>query len=119
MVMHQRRCWGVTRKTREELAELLTSMTWTLCSAFQTEGGSVWANDATSEDGAAEYALLRFIDGQWQQVESITASWCSRERMLLYAEQADRGEFDALDYRFGAVECSRLQFDHKACPNCA
>ena len=119
MVMHKSRCWGVARRTREELAELLTSMTWTLCSAFQTEGGSVWANDATSEDGAAEYALLRFTDGRWRQVETITASWCSRERLLLFAEQADRGEFDALDYGYGTVEASRLDFAHKPCRHCA
>jgi hypothetical protein len=118
MVMHTKRSWGVARKTREELAELLTSMTWCLCSAFQTEGGSVWANDATSEDGAGEYALLRFMDGRWKQVESITASWCSREKLLGFAEQADRGEFDALDYGFGSIETLRLDFDHKPCCHC-
>ena len=119
MVMHTKRSWGVTRRTREELAELLTSMTWCLCSAFQTEGGSVWANDATSEDGAAEYAVLRFIDGRWKQVESVTASWCSREKLLSYLEQADRGEFDAVELAFGTIEASRLEFDHKTCRHCA
>src|SRR5262245_11121962 len=119
MVMHKKRRWGVARRTREELSELLTSMTWTLCTAFQTEGGSVWANDATSGDGASEYALLRFIDGKWEQVESITAGWCARERLLLFAEQADRGEFDRLDYGYGAVEASRLEFTHKTCIHCA
>jgi hypothetical protein len=119
MVMHRKRCWGVARKTRVELAELLTSMTWTLCTALQTEGGSIWANDATSEDGAGEYAVLRFLGGQWRQVESITASWCSRERLLLYAEQADRGEFDSLNYCYGMVEASRIEFDHRPCRHCA
>ncbi len=82
MVMHRKRCWGVARRSREELAELLTSMTWTLCTAFETEGGSVWANDATSEDGAGEYALLRFLDGQWKQVDSITAGWALAPTIL-------------------------------------
>ena len=119
MVMHRSRCWGVVRKSRQELAELLTSMTWTLCTAFQTEGGSVWANDATSEDGAGEYAVLRFLDGRWKQVESITASWCSPERLLAYTEQADRGDFDALDHGLGTIEAARLEFDHQTCPHCA
>jgi len=119
MVMHKRRSWGVARKTREELAELLSSMTWTLCTAFQTEGGTVWANDAISEDGAGEYALLRFLDGTWRQVDSITASWCSRERLCLLAEQADRGEFDRLDYGYGTVEGWRLEFEHQRCRHCA
>jgi hypothetical protein len=117
--MHRKRSWGVARKSREELAELLTSMTWTLCTAFQTEGGTVWANDATSEDGAGEYALLRFLDVKWCQVDSITASWCSAEKLRLIAEQADRGEFDGLDYRYGTVEAARLEFEHKPCRHCA
>ena len=116
--MHKKRSWGVARRTREELAELLTSMTWCLCSAFQTEGGSVWANDATSEDGAGEYAVLRFIDGRWTQVETVTASWCSREKLLGYLEQADRGDFDALDFGFGTIDAARLEFDHKPCRHC-
>ena len=118
MVMHRSRCWGVVRKSRQELAELLTSMTWTLCSAFRT-GGSLWANDATSEDGAGEYAVLCFLDGRWKQVESITASLCSPERLLAYTEQAVRGDFDALDHAFGTIEAVRLEFDRQTCRHCA
>ena len=118
MVMHRARRWGVNRKTREELAELLSSTTWYLCNAFETPGGSVWANDATCEGGAEEYAVLRLIDGQWRQVKSITTAWCSREKLLDYAERADRGEFDSFDLGFRSVEASKLDHAHKPCRHC-
>jgi len=118
MVMHRRRRWGVSRKSREELSEALTSMTWCLCTAFQTEGGTIWANDATRADGAQEYAVLRSIDGAWRQVESITVDWCDRAKLLGFAEEVDRGEFDALDFRCGTIEAIQLEFDHEPCCHC-
>ena len=43
----------------------------------------------------------------------------SREKLLSYLEQADRGEFDAVDLAVGTIEASRLEFDHKTCRHCA
>ena len=114
--MHRSRRWGVSTRTREELAQMLADSTWCLCTAVETEGGTIWANDATSEDGAAEYALLRKIEGHWRQVESITASWCSKEKLLEYARRADVGGFDG--ERYDSVDDSHLEYDHKPCRHC-
>lgn len=116
MVMHRSRRWGVTRRTTEELAELLSSSTWCLCTGIETDGGSIWLNDATSEDGAQEYAVLRLLDGKWRQVESITVSWCSTEKLLEYAGRADRGDFDG--ERYDTVDELRLERRHRPCRHC-
>lgn len=83
-MMHRNRRWVVNSvATMEELADMLTQRTWTLCSGFCVEGhgGYLFLNDATSEDGAGEYAVIRGTvgDSTWLQVESITFSWCDHE----------------------------------------
>lgn len=58
-MMHCKRRWSVAPvATAEELAHMLTERTWTLCSGFSVVGhdGYLFLNDATSEDGAGEYA---------------------------------------------------------------
>lgn len=62
--------------TARELAENLSTpgRTWCLCAAFRYKG-LLFLNDAFSEDGAQEYAVVRESDNQ--QIESITFSWIS------------------------------------------
>lgn len=117
-MMHKTRRFGVTKWTREELAERLSENTWTLCTAVQTEGGTIWANDSTSADGAQEYALFRLIKNEWRQVESITVSWCTKEKLLGYAERADLGEFDSGHWDWGLLDAARLDYQHKLCGHC-
>jgi len=96
-MFHSKRTWGPPRKvdSPEELAELLTEHTWTLCSTFE-HGGYLYLNDATSEDGAGEFAVLkRLPDGSFLQVESITFSWCTQEKALQYIQEASAGKFDS------------------------
>lgn len=50
--------------------------THTLCTAFRLSADVVIANDATSEDGAGEWAVLRAEPGgTWRQIDSITFGW--------------------------------------------
>lgn len=50
--------------------------THTLCTAFRLPNGTVLVNDATSEDGAGEWAVLVPEPGEtYRQVESITFGW--------------------------------------------
>ena len=92
--MHNNRVWCVALvATAEELAEKLTKGTWCCCSGFELDG-YLWLNDATFEDGAQEYAVVRKptdADPQYRQVESITASWCSQEELLLYIQAVHQG----------------------------
>jgi hypothetical protein len=89
-MMHNKRRWCLSIvETAEELAEKLTQHTWTLCTAFSVRGHEdvVFLNDATSENGAQEYAVMlwcTFIEGQRTgvQIESVTFSWCSQAEAL-------------------------------------
>lgn len=56
-----------------ELTDYLANYTWCRCNGFEYKG-YLFLNDATSEDGAQEYAI--FKKGNPTQIESITFSWC-------------------------------------------
>lgn len=74
-MMHDRRIHRVTDvelDSLDDLATRLQGITQTLCSGFRWNGLLI-LNDATSEDGAQEYAVVREATGR--QVESLTCSW--------------------------------------------
>ena len=95
-MFHSKRTWGPPQKvdSQDELAELLTDHTWTLCSAFEHRG-YVYLNDSLSEDGAQEYAVLKRLGEGFRQVESITFGWCTKEKALGYIEEVTAGKYDA------------------------
>ena len=77
MTMHVRR-WCVTDVScAEHLAVALTGQTWCGCTGFRF-GGYLWLNDATSPDGAQEFAVVRIRDHA--QVESVTFGWVDATR---------------------------------------
>lgn len=123
-MLHKNRIWCVSPKdTPEEVADLLTRTTWTLCTAFELSG-YLFLNDSTSEDGAQEYAVVKRPtdpDGQFRQVESITFGWCDPTKALDYVRRILAGDFDASD--FAAVVSPRLETpdEHRAryCHACA
>ncbi|MBO3462860.1 hypothetical protein G7B40_031525 [Aetokthonos hydrillicola Thurmond2011] len=82
-MLHDKRAWTLTEiVTPEDLAKKLTSSTWTGCTGF-TLGKLLFLNDATSADGAQEYAVvIKDKEGKFLQIESITFSWCSYDRAL-------------------------------------
>ncbi len=86
----------------EELATKLTSTTWTLCTGFSVAGHPdyLFLNDATSEDGALEIAVIHGgMDAVfWQQIESITFSWCDDAQAMEYIRRTLAGEFDCSDF---------------------
>lgn len=118
-MMHKSRVWCLAPiESAEELARKLVDSTWTLCTAFELQG-YLFINDATCEDGAQEYAVIkRQADGTFLQVESITFSWCTYENALEHIRRAISGEDDAND--FAAPVNPRLETaqEHGRCRLC-
>jgi hypothetical protein len=95
-MMHIRR-WCVHRvATAQELAHILTERTSTLCSAFvvQRHDEYLFLNDATHEDGAGEWGILKANGSTHIQIESITFSWCRTAEALGLIEDALAGHMD-------------------------
>ncbi len=121
-MIHTARAFCVSEVySAEELAQMLTARSWTLCTAFRL-GNYLFLNDSTHEDGGQEYAILKCPQspgGPYQQVESITFGWCDYEQGLGYIRRAVAGRFD----RRGIVVRHQLYLEtaaeHDCCHNCA
>ncbi len=107
----------------EELAEKLTSMTWCCCTAFRVAGHPryVWLNDATSADGAQEYAACRLTDQADKviQLESITFSWCDYEQALMFIRATLTGDDDGNDSAREVPAAIQTADEHGCCGHCA
>lgn len=121
-MMHKSRTWAIhIVETIDELTKKLTERTWTLCTGFTVAGQQqyLFLNDATCEDGAQEYAVVKRIGDRLIQVESITFSWCDSTQARVYIEQALRGDYD----RDGWAVSQSLHIEdgktHGRCPHCA
>jgi hypothetical protein len=120
-MLHSQRAWYLQAiGCPENLAYKLAHCTWTGCTAFELQD-YIFANDATSADGAQEYAILKpSLDGSsLVQIESITFSWCSEEQALELIREIISGKYDAESY--GTVERSRFvtSSEHGTCYLCA
>ena len=119
-MLHSRRtwCWS-TVASAEELAEKLTEHTWTGCSAFELQG-YYFLNDATSGDGAQEYAVVKSLpDGRFEQIESITFSWCDQAKALELIRGILAGQYDQADYRRAVQPTLQRPAEHGRCYLCA
>lgn len=120
-MFHTNRTWCVTPvASAEELANKLTSIVWTCCTAFELDG-YLWLNDSTSPDSAAEFAVLKRPSpgGPLLQVESITFGWCDYDTSLAYIQQALRGEFDASTFAHEVHPRLQTPQEHGRCHHCA
>ncbi len=123
-MMHKRR-WVVSAvPTIEQLAEMLTQRSWTLCSGFSVDGhpAYLFLNDATHEDGAAEFAIVSGgMSGPHVQIESITFSWCSIDSALEHIRKALAGDYDASSFARALDLSGRLDTPerHGRCHLCA
>lgn len=116
-MLHQKRVWAVSEvASPEELAEKLTSMTWCLCNGFKLDG-MLFLNDATSENGAQEYAIVRELD--YQQIESVTFSWIDQPQALKIIRAAVENRLS--DAGYGQIPFWNLQdhSEHGRCRLCA
>lgn len=101
-MFHRKRRWVLSPVASiAELAHMLTQRTWTLCSGFYVEGhpDTILLNDATHEDGAAEFGVCRSTQpSEWIQVESITFSWIDERKAAELIRAAIASEFDSNDF---------------------
>lgn len=120
-MLHKERTWVISQiDSAEVLASKLTQCTWTCCKAFLFDG-YIYANDATSGDGAQEYAVLKPSESgdELTQIESVTFSWCSELEALALINQISAGDFDSVCM----CHVSRSRFEtaaeHRVCNLCA
>ena len=124
-MMHRARRWCLgSIATPEELGTMLSTRTWTLCSGFCVAGHPqyLFLNDATCEDAAAEYGVVKVIGpNEWKQVESITFSWCDEARAIEFVKRSLAGEFDGAEFVRDINLQGRLDHpgEHGRCPLCA
>lgn len=118
-MLHQRR-WALSeRESAEELAEALTEHTWCGCAAFRLRDSAyLFLNDSFSADGAQEYAVLKPDGEEFVQVESITFSWCTREKALEYIRRIVAGEFDNASHVLRVSARIERAERHLPCHNC-
>lgn len=122
--MHSKRVWCATQtESLDEITRRLKDHSWTLCTGFEI-GGYLFLNDSTSEDAIQEYAVVKkptASEDAYIQVESLTVSWCSPEKLCELIQQAINGKFDNIVF-FGHVT-PRIEtaVEHRArcCQLCA
>ncbi len=120
-MLHRTRIWSLQAiDEAERLAYKLSNVSWTCCQAFELKG-YIFANDATSADGAQEYAVLRATRDcpELIQIESITFSWCNEGQALELIKAVCAGDFDSNE--LGKVERIRFEAtsEHGFCIHCA
>ncbi len=124
-MMHKGRVWCVVDLTAgtlaeriDQLTEKLTEHTWTNCAGWRLEG-FLFLNDQTSENGAFEVAIVREAD--LVQTESITFSWCTKERARELIERIVKGNHVCVWSGIAGITALQLQTwqEHGACRHCA
>lgn len=99
-MFHEHRRWAIIKvESDDELAEKLAKYAWTRCTGFELSG-YLFLNDATGADGAQEFAVVEIDgdDGQPLQLETITTSWCNKEKALGYIRDAIAGRYDRTEF---------------------
>ena len=123
-MMHTSRRWQVAEvSSAEELAEMISAgRTWTLCSGFSVAGypDYLFLNDSTSEDAAAEYAVIHggLAATHHRQIETITFSWCSVEQGLEYIRHVLDGKYDESNFAHDIEVRIETSDEHGSCPRC-
>lgn len=122
-MMHTNRVWCVHEaESTEVLAQQLSEEVWVLCNGVFVRGHPdyLFLNDATCEDGAAEYAVIKGGLGaeRHRQIESITFSWCTPDSALAHILRALRGEDDNNDFAYDVTLRLETPEEHGRCIRC-
>lgn len=117
-MIHEKRRFKVEpAESARELAEQLATRTFCGCQGFEYRG-VLFLNDSFSADGAQEYAVLVPVArDSYEQVESITFSWCSVPTAERYILEAARGDYKRIA---GPLALSlQTPDEHGVCSLCA
>jgi len=117
-VLHRHRKWQVAPENLSPKAlarKLAGGGSWTPCTGFRC-GKVLWLCDATGPDGAQEYAIVR--EEGLRQIESITASWCTPERLLEYAWRFHSGLGLETELDLGTIRPEQIEAAHRPCCHC-
>lgn len=121
-MFHQKRFWWVKNiPTAEELVQELKTYTWTRCAGFRWSG-YLFLNDSFSEDGAQEYGVVKeflLTRGEARsQVDSITVSWMTPERLMQYLVELPNLTDDLF---LSCINPDQIQTpaEHGRCGHCA
>jgi hypothetical protein len=102
-----------------ELVAKLHGHTWTLCTGFRL-GAYLFLNDATHEDGAAEFAVVNDLGGgQYRQIESWTVSWMQPETLAQNVDNCLAGKLDDCDWAHSVTPTLQTPQEHGRCRHCA
>ncbi len=118
-MFHRQRHWSIApADNAAALADQLTQSTWCGCNGFRLDE-YLFVNDATSPDGAQEYAVLKRSDEGFVQIESLTFSWMTPDQALDIVCRVLAGEFD--HERYDVISADRLETptEHGRCQHCA
>ncbi len=123
-MLHDDRIWSVSKiESAEELARMLTEMTWCCCKAFSVRGDPqyVWVNDSTSTDRLQEYGVLKrnCSDGKIMQIESITFSCCNCDQALRFIQMTLAGNDDNNSFVCEISLMLQTPLEHGKCQHCA
>jgi hypothetical protein len=77
-------------------ANKLTKNTWTACSGFRV-GRLTLLNDSTGPDGAQEYAVFHDSRPAGVQIESLTVSWMTEERLTAVLERLNAAPYTGVE----------------------
>ena len=122
-MLHTDRTWSVTEvDSAEELARMLTEMTWACCQAFCIKGFPqyVWVNDSTAPDRLQEYAVLKRhnSNSKIMQIESVTFSWCDQQQALQFIKGTLAGKDDNNFFACEVHATLQTPAKHDRCPHC-
>ena len=118
-MFHSNRVWCVSPvESAETLARKLADITWCCCQAFQI-GDYFWLNDATSPDGAQEYAVLKREGEKFTQIESITFGWMDYSNILAALQETLAGRDDENDFQKEVYPNLETAEAHGRCGHCA
>jgi hypothetical protein len=119
---HESRVWCVSlMESPEDVAQVLTKPLWTLCSAADL-GGYLFLNDAASEDGAQEYAVVKKPTrpcGAHVQVGSVAFDRLSYDQALDFIRRVLSGEYDARDTARAVDPRLETAAEHRCCRHCS
>jgi len=120
-MIHKDRVFNIkTCSADEMIADFQHTRSWTLCSGWRV-GDTLYLNDAFSEDGAQEYAVIRVTpDSTTLQFDSVALGWMSANRIEAYIHETWNCDLASAEWKDGWRTPVQVNDRHSdSCPLCA